>query len=1020
MSEASREMVEAGKSRLAAALIEYFAILDRGVTIDLEPFLAMHSEVAADLRSYIAFDEEARRIAQGAKLQIAPGQAAPEASTHSVMGPSLLTSVGGPRSAGNSPHLNPATTPNDLPATFGRYQVEKKLGSGAMGAVYLAIDSRLDRRVALKTPLFQDDPGGELLRRFYREARAVSKIKHQNLCGVYDVGEIDGRHYISMEFVPGRRLTDFLKSGKPIPEKYAMDVVRKIAMAMHEAHLHGVIHRDLKPDNVMINDNGEPVVMDFGLVHQIDAKNSTRLSHLGALIGSPAYMSKEQVLGDHAQLTPATDQYSLGVIFYQLLTGRLPFEGSVHAVLLAILMNEPLAPSQHRPGLDRRIAAICMKMMSKDAINRYPSMKAVAEAIANVTLATSENSSLACSPDKDPASSNEGRALNQCDLAVDRETLGNTPLDALPRLLRRLRFPIRHFYRRLTGATALVVMIAAYVITLKVTDPTGASTEMSPSVNTAPGETFGTSGDPTLDQQRLKASVHEDLKTPRLQRDQDYDRIRAGGGWHGWSANAPMPAVVPFSPTQAKQHQQEWAEYLQVPIEYTNSIGMKFVLIPPGEFVRGMSPEEIEEALALVPDYEPVRKYLRGQATVHNVVLTQPKYVGIHEVTRAQFLRVTDQSPSRKDNQKLVGVDTANLPVDTVNWFDAITFCAKLSNLEQLEYKSGYCLPTEAEWQFACQAGTNTRYWNGDSEPELARLGWYGPNSGGRPHTVGELAANPFGLFDVHGNVVEWCQDRWDADFLSQFKNKPAIDPHGPSLARNPGLVKGGDFCFTEFSCRTNIGFPTETWYCDERFGFRVVLPVPQKSLVSKITVAPSPAALVDRAAHVSGKGAWQIQDGELRQSTQAVASLLFGNCEWTDYDFQAEVMRESGVDGIQIFFRAQDPGNLCLLSLGGYGNKWHEAAWYFKGHWGRDVEMIPNRSLPDGEWQKVMIKVRGNRFILRLNNEQLFEYEETRFPCGLVGLQTFDSKARFRNLKVTDPDGNVLWEGFPDLPSTR
>jgi serine/threonine protein kinase len=279
---------------------------------------------------------------------------------------------------------------SDLPDVFGRYKVRKKLGSGAMGAVYLARDTLLDRDVALKTPTFENDEDGELLKRFYREARAVSKIKHHNLCGVYDVGEIDGRHYISMEFVPGRKLSEFIKPDQPMTEKQAMAVVRKIALAMHDAHSHGVIHRDLKPDNIMINEKGEPVVMDFGLVHKTDSKSSTMLSQRGSLIGSPAYMSKEQVEGEHDKLTPATDQYSLGVILYQLLTSKLPFEGGLHAVLGAILTKEPPSPSQYRPDLNSHLEAVCLKMMAKQAKDRYASMKAASEAIAEVAKGRSK------------------------------------------------------------------------------------------------------------------------------------------------------------------------------------------------------------------------------------------------------------------------------------------------------------------------------------------------------------------------------------------------------------------------------------------------------------------------------------------------------------------------------------------------------------------------------------------------------------------------------------------------------
>ncbi len=384
-----------------AALQDYVDRIDRGEEIDVAAFVVQHADVADELRSFIALDLEARRLAGGAApvvgspLSKAPAVKPPptnaEVSTHSIVGSIEGTAGGKPKSADRqtaSAAVEKST--GDLPDVFGRYRVQKKLGSGAMGAVYLAEDTLLHRKVALKTPTFEGDKDGELLRRFYREARAVANLKHPNLCAVYDVGEIDGHHYISMEFVRGKKLQDYINPDKPMSEKQGMAVVRKIALAMHESHTQGVIHRDLKPDNIMVNEKGEPVVMDFGLVYKTESTNSTRITQRGMLVGSPAYMSKEQVEGDPDKLTAATDQYSLGVILYQLLTSKLPFEGGIHAVLASILTKEPSPPCQLRTDLNPHLEAVCLKMMAKEAKDRYPSMKAVAEAIAEVAKATSK------------------------------------------------------------------------------------------------------------------------------------------------------------------------------------------------------------------------------------------------------------------------------------------------------------------------------------------------------------------------------------------------------------------------------------------------------------------------------------------------------------------------------------------------------------------------------------------------------------------------------------------------------
>ena len=270
---------------------------------------------------------------------------------------------------------------DQLPREFGRYRIIERLGEGGMGSVYLAHDTQLDRQVALKVPHFRPEEGPEMVERFYREARAAAALEHPNLCPVHDVGEIDGIPYLTMAYIDGQALSEFIDPEKPLPQRQVAAAVRKLAVALQEAHAHGVVHRDLKPANVMINKRRQPVIMDFGLARQVK-RGEARLTQSGAVMGSPAYMSPEQVEGDLGAMGPGCDIYSLGVMLYELLTGRLPFEGSTASVMGQILMSEPLPPSQHRPDVDLRLAAICLKAMAKKITDRYASMQEMADALA--------------------------------------------------------------------------------------------------------------------------------------------------------------------------------------------------------------------------------------------------------------------------------------------------------------------------------------------------------------------------------------------------------------------------------------------------------------------------------------------------------------------------------------------------------------------------------------------------------------------------------------------------------------
>jgi tetratricopeptide (TPR) repeat protein/predicted Ser/Thr protein kinase len=273
-----------------------------------------------------------------------------------------------------------AAAPGNMPEQFGRYRILQKLGQGGMGAVYLAEDTQLDRKVALKVPRFLPEEDAEALERFGREARAAAMLEHPNLCPIYDVGQHNGINYLTMAFIDGKPLSLLVDKSKPLPPRQAAGLVRKLALALQEAHARGVIHRDLKPSNIMLNQRQEPVILDFGLARRVN-KGDVRLTKSGSVLGTPGYMSPEQVRGNLDQIGPGTDIYSLGVILYELITGRLPFEGSVASVLAQIVTDQPSPPSSQRPDLDPDLDAICLKALVKDVAGRYATMAAMAAAL---------------------------------------------------------------------------------------------------------------------------------------------------------------------------------------------------------------------------------------------------------------------------------------------------------------------------------------------------------------------------------------------------------------------------------------------------------------------------------------------------------------------------------------------------------------------------------------------------------------------------------------------------------------
>lgn len=373
MTETQPDPVAPTNEDLLEIIEQYHERIDRGESVDRDAFVADHPDHRDGLPAYFDDLNVVESLA-GPTVESATEGTMITGETHNGVYAETMVQT-------SQSDTSNARVAADAPRTkFGRYRLLKELGRGAMGAVYLAHDEQLDREIALKIPQFGQDMDPALLERFYREARAAAALRHPGICPVFDVGEIDGQHYITMAFIKGRPLRDFTKTTKTQGIRQVVRVIRKLAMAMAEAHKHNVTHRDLKPANVMIDERKEPVVMDFGLARRA-AEGEEKLTHSGTVIGTPAYMSPEQVDGDNDRVGPPADIYSLGVMFYEMLTGQLPFQGNLMSILKQIANDEPQPPSELRAEVPSELEAICLRMMAKQIEHRYQSMEQVSAAL---------------------------------------------------------------------------------------------------------------------------------------------------------------------------------------------------------------------------------------------------------------------------------------------------------------------------------------------------------------------------------------------------------------------------------------------------------------------------------------------------------------------------------------------------------------------------------------------------------------------------------------------------------------
>lgn len=346
-------------ARLAELIAKALDNAHSGGDISIERLAADHPEFANELRELWGIAEVAEHC----------GRAVPEPDA-------LLHHESAKTHRGNS-----AST-GDHTSSFGDYELFEEIGRGGMGVVYRARQLSLDRIVALKIVLGGSVATRADLARFRGEAETAARLNHPNIIPVYDVGERDGLPFFTMRFVPGTTLAQRLAEG-PMQAREAAELLAPIARAIAHAHENGVLHRDLKPSNILIDDDGQPYVSDFGLAKRLlpeatSESGPTQLlravTHTGAILGTPGFMSPEQAAGRRGVISTGTDVYSLGAILYAMLTGRPPFQAAspVDTVMM-VLEQDPVAPQTLNPSVDRDLEMIAMKCLQKPVELRYRS-----------------------------------------------------------------------------------------------------------------------------------------------------------------------------------------------------------------------------------------------------------------------------------------------------------------------------------------------------------------------------------------------------------------------------------------------------------------------------------------------------------------------------------------------------------------------------------------------------------------------------------------------------------------------
>src|SRR5437899_5522223 len=284
----------------------------------------------------------------------------PDSPQHSCGACLLETGLGSVEPEGE---INVDPAPSPMLMDFGDYELLEQIGRGGQGVVFRARQKSLNRIVALKVIGLGHWATEAHLKRFRLEAEAAASLEHPGIVPTHEVGERDGSFYFSMKFVEGGQLDEVAKR-QPIPIRQAVELIAKVARTVHYAHEHGILHRDIKPGNILLDQKGGPHLTDFGLARLVESEST--VTRTLEVQGTPSYMSTEQAEGTNAQLTSAPDVYGLGAVFYHLLTGHPPFTGgTTYETIKLLLDTEPRPARLWNPKVDRDLSTICLKCLEK-------------------------------------------------------------------------------------------------------------------------------------------------------------------------------------------------------------------------------------------------------------------------------------------------------------------------------------------------------------------------------------------------------------------------------------------------------------------------------------------------------------------------------------------------------------------------------------------------------------------------------------------------------------------------------
>lgn len=751
---------------------------------------------------------------------------------------------------------------------LGSFQIVARLGTGGMATVFKAYQPNMERYVALKVLRRHFSENPEFAGRFSQEARLIAQLEHPNILPVYDFGESDGYTYMAMRLVKGGSLSNLLKTRGRLDLITINRIIAEVGGALQYAHERNVIHRDLKPGNILMDDHGSCLLTDFGIAKLL--KSTSHLTETGGILGTPLYISPEQGSGE--PVDHRSDIYALGVVLYHMVVGDVPYKADTPMAVIFKHIHDPLPlPGQLVPDLPEPIERVIMKALAKNPDDRYATAKQFVDALKVATKKGASNvqkikeplSALKMDrpdirkPDNAERAStkpydNQRQKTFEVNITPERKSLNANEVKYSNRRKRIYGFGVLSILAVCAGAVwfyyhavlssepelriashpsgALVYVDDEYVgvspVRMDRLSPGTYKIRMSMQGYKAYEKMITLQkGSTQLVMQELIPEPYArlNLKSTPTGADVFIDsQIRgntpltlaglpAGNREvlivrEGFEKMTLMVALQPGDDKTIDVHLKPIVQP-QPPKKISNILNMEFVYIHPGRFMMGSPPEE------------PGRQ---DRESIHPVNLTNGFYLQTTEITVGHWRAFIQETTYRTEAETKGGAwfrrgknwyqkpgrywdkpgfaQAEDHPVTCISWNDVQKYIAWIGQKESKKYR----LPTEAEWEFACRAQSTTAFSNGEllelkcgNDPNLDAVGWYCGNSNGKTHPVARKSPNRYGLYDMHGNVWEWCQD-----WFAKYPSGQTANPLGPDKGKAK-VRRGGAWGSDSEACRS-------------------------------------------------------------------------------------------------------------------------------------------------------------------------------------------------------------------------